>query len=410
MKKRLVGILVVMVLLSAGVAVTGQASGLFNFSSQKTETVTISRAEYDRLSRYDTMDEVLQYIEAWYWQEPDVDKLIEYGIRGMMAGLEDPYSFYYNETEWAEMWEDDEGVYGGVGLELLGNVETNIVTITRVFRDTPAQRAGIHKGDILVRVEDIEVNAYTMNDAVKLMRGTVSEEVEIEVKRDGEYMTFHVPRDTIKINNVEYTLLPDQVGYIMLYKFAGESEKEFAAALKDLRGQGARSLIVDVRDNPGGWVTAAVEIADLFLDQGLLMYSEDRYGEREEYNTTAGKNDIPLVFLVNGTSASASEILSGGLQDLGRATLVGTKTFGKGIMQSVIGLNPISFNTYKEGFQMTIAQYFLSSGKAVHAIGITPDVISEMPEELASKLFELGDLSDPQLKDAWEVARQMGTE
>ena len=289
-----------------------------------------------------------------------------------------------------------------MGLELLGNAETNIVTITRVFRDTPAERAGVHKGDILVRVEDIEVNAYTMQNAVNVMRGTLNEEVEVEVKRGDEYITFRMPRATIVINRVEYTMLEDGVGYIMLYQFAGESEKEFAAALEDLRSQGAQSLIVDLRDNGGGWVSAAIDIADLFLDDGLLVYSQDRYGTKDEYKTKDGKDEIPLVFLVNGNSASASEILSGGLQDLGRATLVGTQTFGKGIIQTVI---PLNNNT--EGFQMTYAQYFLPSGKAVHKQGITPDVIAEMPQELANQLFPLGDLSDPQLKTAWETAKGM---
>lgn len=402
MKKRWAILCVAMVILLGSLAISGHASGLFDFSFSKKNTVTISQEEYDRLKKYSKMDEILQYIETWYWQEPDVDKLVETATRGLMAGLEDPYTFYYNEEEWKSMWEDDEGQYGGVGLELLGNAETNIVTITRVFRDTPAERAGVHKGDILVRVEDIEVNAYTMQNAVNVMRGTLNEEVEVEVKRGDEYITFRMPRATIVINRVEYTMLEDGVGYIMLYQFAGESEKEFAAALEDLRSQGAQSLIVDLRDNGGGWVSAAIDIADLFLDDGLLVYSQDRYGTKDEYKTKDGKDEIPLVFLVNGNSASASEILSGGLQDLGRATLVGTQTFGKGIIQTVI---PLNNNT--EGFQMTYAQYFLPSGKAVHKQGITPDVIAEMPQELANQLFPLGDLSDPQLKTAWETAKGM---
>ena len=385
-------------LLTAG----AHASGLFDFSFGKKDTVTISQEEYDRLKKYAQMDEILQYIEMWYLEEPDVDKLLESATRGLMSGLGDPYTFYYNEAEWKEMWEDDEGEYGGVGLELLGSAETNLVTITRVFRDTPAQRAGVRKGDILVRVEDIEVNAYTMQNAVNVMRGTLNEEVELEVRRNGEYITFRMPRATITVNRVEYTMLADGVGYIMLYQFAGESQKEFAAALSDLRAQGAQSLVVDLRDNGGGWVQAAIEIADLFLDEDVLVYTQDRFGTKDEYKTAAGEDDIPLVFLVNGHSASASEILAGGLQDKGRATLVGTQTFGKGIVQTVI---PLENNT--RGFQMTYAQYFLPSGTAVHKVGVAPDVLSEMPEDLASTLFELGDMSDPQLKTAWETARGM---
>ena len=403
MKKKILILCAVLVLILSTLAVTAQATGFYDFSTRQRETVTISREEYERLSRYAEMDTILQYLEAWYFEEFDTDALIENATRGLLYGLNDPYSFYYNEEEWTEMWEDDEGEYTGVGMELLGNAKDYSVTITRVFRDTPAERAGIRKGDILVRVEDVEVDFYSMQNAVNVMRGTESqlgEIVEIEVYRGEEFITFEVPRAIIHINRVEYTMLEDQVGYIMLYQFAGESQAEFAAALEDLKHQGAKSLIVDLRDNGGGWVDAAVDIADLFLDEGLLVYGQDRYGDRDEFKTTAGKDDIPLVMLVNGNSASASEILSGGLQDRGRATLVGTLTYGKGIMQTVIPLN-----NDKEGFQFTYSQYFLPSGAAVHKIGITPDVISEMPEELASTLFDLGDLNDPQLRDAWEVAK-----
>ena len=367
-------------------------------------TVTLSREEYDRLMRYQQMDEILQYIEAWYYQEPDTDALIENATRGLLYGLEDPYSYYYNAQEWTDMWADDEGEYGGIGLQLLGNYLDYSVTITRVFKDTPAQEAGVRKGDILVRVEDIEVTAYSMQDAVNVMRGTTNEIVEIEVLRGEEYITFRIPRAIIHVNRIEYTMLEDSVGYIALYEFAGESQTEFAAALQDLRSKGAKSLILDLRDNGGGWVDSAIFIADLFLDQQLLVYSQDRYGNKDTsgYFTKKGKDNIPLTILVNENSASSSEILAGGLQEAGRAKLVGVKTFGKGIIQTVI---PLNNNT--EGFQMTYAQYFLSNDQPVHKIGITPDVLAEMPEELKSTYFELGDMTDPQLKKAWEEAKSM---
>ena len=405
MKKKILTITLVLALLATAVMATGHASGFFDFSSKQRKTVTISQEEYDRLSRYAQMDTILQYIEAWYYEEPDVDALIENATRGLLYGLGDPYSFYYNEEEWAAEWDDDEGEYSGLGMELLGNAKDYTVTVTRVFRGAPAEQAGIRKGDILVRVEDIEVDFYSMTNAVNTMRGSEAEvgvAVEVEVLRNGEYLTFQVPRAIIHINRVEYTMLEDHVGYILLYQFAGKCQDEVAEALEDLRAQGAQSLVLDLRDNGGGWVDAAVDIADLFLDEEMLVYSQDRYGEKEEFKTTNGKDDIPLVFLVNGNSASASEILSGGLHDLGRAKVVGTQTYGKGIIQTLIGLNG-----NKEGFQFTYAQYYLPSGAAVHKIGIEPDVISEMPEELASSLFELGDLNDPQLRDAWQTAKDM---
>ena len=405
MQKKTAVLFILIAVLSSIVFITGHASGVMDYFSKREKTVTISQEEYDRLSRYAEMDAILQYIEEWYYQEPDVDALIENATRGLLYGLEDPYSFYYNEAEWTEMWEDDEGEYTGIGIQLLGSSQDYSVTITRVFSDTPAEKAGLKKGDILVRVEDIEVNVYSMQNAVNVMRGTMAElgkTVEIEVLRGGEYMTFQVPRAVILVNQVEYAMLEDQVGYIVLYQFAGESAKEFTAAMNALKDQGAKALVVDLRDNPGGWVDHATGIADLFLDGGILVYSEDRYRTREDINLTAGQDDIPLVMLVNGNSASSSEILAGSMQDRGRATLVGTQTFGKGIIQVVVPLN-----NDKNGFQMTYAQYYLPSGKEVHKIGITPDIICEMPEELVNKNFELGDMSDPQLKTAWEAAKSM---
>ncbi len=405
MKKRIVVLCTVIAVLCGMVVITGYASGVMDFFTKKDKTVTISQEEYDRLSRYEEMDTILQYIEYWYYQEPDVDALIENATRGLLYGLEDPYSFYYNEDEWTEMWEEDEGEYTGIGIQLLGSYQDYSVTITRVFRDTPAEKVGVKKGDILVRVEDIEVNVYSMQNAVNVMRGTMAElgkTVEIEVLRGGEYMTFQVPRAVVVVNQVEYAMLEDQVGYIVLYQFAGESAKEFSAAMDALKDQGAKALVVDLRDNPGGWVDHATGIADLFLDGGILVYSEDRYGTRDDIKLTAGQDNIPLAILVNGNSASSSEILAGSLQDRGRATIVGTQSFGKGIIQQVIPLNDD-----KNGFQMTVAQYFLPSGKEVHKIGITPDIICEMPEEMASQDFSLGDMSDPQLTAAWETAKSL---
>ena len=379
MKKRIIVLCAALLIFSAALMITGQASGLFDFSGQKQKTVTISQQEYERLSRYAKMDEILQYVEAWYYQEPDVDALIESATRGLLYGLDDPYSFYYNSQEWTDLWADDEGEYAGIGLQLLGNYLDYTVTVTRVFEGTPAQQAGIRKGDLLVRVEDIEVDAYSMQNAVNVMRGKVGEEVEIEIYRNGEYIVFQVPRAIIHVNRIEYTMLEDNVGYIVLYEFAGESQQEFADALAALKQQGATSLVVDLRDNGGGWVDAAIDIADLFLDKQVLVYSQDRYGNKEEYKTKNGKDDIPLVILVNENSASSSEILSGGLQAAGRAEVVGTLTFGKGIIQTVITLSDQT-----DGFQMTYAQYFLSNDQAVHKIGITPDQTVEMPEDLKS--------------------------
>lgn len=402
MKKRFISALLIVITLVA-VSFSAHAAGLLDFL-KPAETVTISVDEYNRLKKYEKLDMVLQYVQNWYYQKTDRDTLLEGAIQGMLYSLEDPYSFYYSPEDWATMWEDDEGEYAGIGLNLLGSYLDYSVTVIRVFRDTPAQQAGVRKGDILVRVEDIEVDAYSMQDAVDVMRGKVGEEVEIEVFRDGEYLTFTMPRAIIHVNRVESCMLENDVGYIALYEFAGECQKEFADELEKLQQQGAKALVVDLRDNPGGKVDSAVEIADLFMDRGELAYSMDRYETKESMKTKTGKTDIPVVFLVNENSASASEILSGGMQDQGLATLVGVKTFGKGIIQSVIPLDGMVIETSEDGFQMTVAQYYFPSGKAIHKIGIEPDVVVELPEEMKNQMFEIGDMTDPQLKAAWEEA------
>lgn len=395
---------IVIAVLCCGIAVSGQAAGLFDFFGSKNdgETVTISKTEYEQLKKFEKLNTVLQYIEQYYYQEPDEDAMIEMATRGLLAGLDDIYTFYYSPEEWKEMWADDDGEYAGIGIQLLGNYQDNTVFITRVFKNTPAEKAGLLRGDELIRVEDIAVDATTMQNAVNVMRGEENAPVEVEVRRGEESLVFSIPRAMIHVNRVEYTMLKNNVGYIALYEFAGDCAQAFENAMKELTDQGAEALVVDLRDNSGGWVDDAKNIGDLFLDRQLMFYSEDRYGNREENWTKDGKTDLPLVMLINEYSASSSEILAGSLQDAGRATLVGTTSYGKGIMQYVLPLEDIGSG--EDGFQFTVAQYYMPSGKVVHKVGIEPDVKVEMPEGMQSTYFQVGDLSDPQLAAAWEEA------
>lgn len=362
------------------------------------DTVTISRAEYERLQRYSEMDELMQLVEIYYYQEPDTDAMLENAERGLLYGLEDPYTYYYNPEQYAAMWEDDEGEYAGIGIQLMGSYETYLCTITRVFANSPAQEAGLRKGDILTRVEDLEVTAYTMQDAVDIMRGEVGKTVSITVDRDGQSIDFNVPRAVVHVNWVSSCMLEGNVGYIVLYEFSGDCATTFATQLDALVKQGATSLIIDLRDNPGGWVDAAIKIADLFLPKSTIAYTEMRDGTREYYSATDGASDLPLVVLQNENSASASEIMAGAFQDHKRATIVGTTSFGKGVVQYVL---PVG--TQGAGMQLTIAQYFTPNGNVVQKTGITPDVEVTLPEGDTNP-YQLGDLSDVQLKKAHEVA------
>lgn len=368
------------------------------FGSSRSDTVTIPREEYERLKQYALLDEVKQYVDAYFYEEPNTQDMMDGAIQGLLAGLGDAYSFYYPQEAWAKMKEDDSGKYAGIGVMMLGNHKDSSVTIVRVFKDTPAERAGLKKGDIFYTVEDISVSTATMQDAVDIMRGIPGEKVHIEIIRNGEVIPFDLVKANIVVNRAEHKMIDSKVGYIILYEFAGGSMEAFREAYDDLKAQGMQHLIFDLRDNPGGWVGDAETIGDIFLDKKLLYYTQDRSQRRREHVTQPGADTMPLTVLVNGNSASASEILAAALQDHKRAQIVGTTTFGKGVIQYVVPLD-----NDKSGFQFTAAQYFSPLGRKVHKEGITPDLVVEMPEELQDKLFETADLADPQLAAAYEA-------
>ena len=402
-KGRYLAIFAAVVVLLTGCSLfpTGTADSIF----RDLNSVTITQEQYDeyeKLKRFAEMNELLEIVEAYYYQEPDVSAMLENAARGLLYGLQDPYTYYYNPQEYADMWADDEGEYAGIGIQIMASYETYLCTITRVFVDTPAQAAGLHKGDILKTVNDLEVTAYTLQEAVDIMRGQVGETVNITIQRGDAQMDFVIPRAVIHVNYVSSMMLDDQIGYIALYEFSGDCSAMFSQQLDELIAAGAKGVVIDLRDNPGGWVDDAVKLADIFLPECMVTYMEDRYGARQTYTATAGALELPLVALINENSASSSELLAGALQDYGRATLVGTTTFGKGIVQYVL---PVGQDG--AGMQLTAEQYYTPNGNAVHKVGITPDIISELPEGADTITYELGDMNDTQLKDAYEAMQKL---
>lgn len=368
--------------------------------SEDGNSVTISREEYERYQKLDTVLTIMDYVQEGFYEDVEEEKLLQGAAAGVLAATGDPYTFYYAPEDYAALWEDDEGEYAGVGIQISASYLTGICTISRVFDNGPAKEAGVHKGDILYQVEDLMVNAYNLQDAVDIMRGTPGTTVKVVFKRGEEELTFDLMRAQINVNRIESTMLTEDIGYIFLYEFAGDCAEKFSAALKELEAQGAKGLIIDLRDNPGGWVNDAESIGDLFLDEGIMCYLEYKDGTREYYRTRKGKTDMPLVVLVNENSASSSEILTGALKDRAGATVVGVQSYGKGIVQSVL---PVGDDG--SGMQMTIAQYYTPNGNAVHKIGITPDVECPLPEG-DNGMYEFADLADPQLARALEVMRE----
>lgn len=363
------------------------------------DTVTISREEYERYQQFDVLLELMDMATLYYYEETDPQAMLDGAANGLLQGLGDPYTFYYTPEEFAELWEDDEGEYAGVGIQISTSYLTGLCTISRVFDNGPAREAGIHKGDILYMVEDMYVNSSTINDAVDIMRGVPGTDVNVVVLRGTEELSFTLTRATITVNRIESGMLNDKVGYIYLYEFAGDCSVEFERHLRALETQGMEGLIIDLRDNPGGWVDDAEEIADLFLNKGMVCYLQYKDGSREYYRTSNDDDDrlnFPLVILVNENSASSSEILTGALKDRANATVVGVQTYGKGIVQSVVNLDGGA------GMQMTVAQYYTPNGNAVHRLGITPDVEVHLEQD-DNGMYEFGDLADPQLAKALEV-------
>lgn len=385
-----------------GAALSACATGFFLGTKGKEKTVTITREEYDRLKQFERLDELMQIVNAFYYEEPDTDAMLEYAAIGLMVGLDDPYSFYYTPEDYASMNENVEGTYAGIGTQLLVDPEDTLMMVTRVFKGSPAEAAGVLSGDKIIGVDGVGYTGYEQNQAVAAMRGEPGTEVTITVLRGEETMDLTVQRAQIEMNYVEYEMLEDAIGYVIVYDFMGDAADGFKEAVSYFQQQGAKGMILDLRSNGGGLVTDAVAIADVLLPEGVIVSTEDRYGNRTEERSDEEALGLPLAVLVNGYSASASEIVAGAVKDTGVGTLVGEKTFGKGIMQAVF-----PFDSDGAGMQLTVARYFTPSGTCIHGIGIEPDVPVQQAEDVKLR-YGINNIprdKDVQLQKAVEVVR-----
>ena len=349
------------------------------------------------------VDEINSLIDKYYYFDVDRDKQEEALYDGIMDGLDDPYSVYYTKEEYAELQEDTSGEYVGIGAVVTMNSDMR-VEIVRPIKNSPAEQAGLKAGDILVQVDDTEITDQELFVVVDMIRGEEGTKAHLKIYRQGEsdYLEFDVERRTVENYTVESEMLDDQVGYIAVTQFNDNTAQEFEDAIDEVQANGAKAAIIDLRDNPGGLLTAVVDMCDYIMDDGVIVSTKDRDGNvLGEYKDT-GKHsvDIPLVVLVNGNSASASEIFSGAMQDSGKAKLVGTTTFGKGIVQSVI---PLSDGT---AVKLTVAKYFTPNGNDIHKKGITPDYEVELPDGQTSAV-NIDRADDTQLQKAQEVIAEM---
>lgn len=339
------------------------------------------------------------YIRAYSLEEVD-DKLLEdYLYYGLVAGLEDPYAAYYNEEETQSMLDSSSGSYCGIGAVFSQNMMTGIVTVSRVYEGFPAFEAGILPEDILYMVEGEDITGQDLTNVVTKIKGEEGTEVTISMLRGEEVIDFTMKRMVVEVPTVEYEMLDANVGYIMITEFDGVTSTQFSDGLTDLHEQGMKSLVIDLRNNGGGSVDAVCEIADELLPEGLIVYTEYNDGERVDRESDAQCIELPMAVLMNGASASASEILAGALQDYGVATIVGTQSYGKGIVQSVLDLQDGT------ALKLTTAKYYTPNGNNIHEIGITPDVEVDLPEELKTEVT-LSYEEDVQLQKAIEVLQQ----
>ena len=335
------------------------------------------------------MQELQSYIDRFYLFDYDEEN-VESGIyKGMMAGLGDVYTNYYTPEEYASFMESSNGSYSGIGAMLSQDYNTGIITVVKVFEGSPAAEAGVQPDDILYKVKGEEVTGMDLNLVVSDLKGEEGTDVEASFMRGTDVLDLTLTRRSIEVPTVEYRLITDKIGYISISEFDDVTDDQFIAALDDLNSQGMENLIIDLRDNGGGLVDVTCNILDELLPEGLIVYTEDKYGNRqEEYSDAEHYFDGKMAVLVNGNSASASEIFAGAIKDYGVGTLIGTQTFGKGIVQSLFPLSDGS------AIKITVSRYYTPAGNNIHEVGIAPDIVLDKDTESAD---------DNQLQKAIEV-------
>jgi len=347
--------------------------------------ITFSRfalSETERKAKDDLYREVelfsyaLTTVDSEYVDQPKAKDLIYGSLKGLLASL-DPHSQFLTPDDYNELKTETEGQFGGLGIEI--TVKDGLVTVVTPIDDTPAEKAGVKAGDRIVKINDEVARDFTIQDAVKRLRGKPGTDVTISVLREGEdkLLEFKITREIIKIKDIkEAKILEDKIGYIRLSEFRENTTKEFAKAMEALKKEGADSLVLDLRNNPGGPLTVAIKVSEIFLPEGKVIVStKGRHPDQDMVFKSKNKSsdylNWPIAVLINEGSASGSEILAGALQDNKKAVIVGTKSFGKGSVQTVLPLPDGS------ALRLTTSKYLTPSGRSIHGLGIQPDVVVE---------------------------------
>jgi len=347
-------------------------------------------------SSFDKLYEVRDVINSQYYQDIDQDALVEGAIKGMVNSVGDPYTVFFNAEEYEDFNDDGQGNYVGIGV-IVGIKEDRIVVITP-FEGSPAFKAGLRSGDFITKVEGVEYKGTDLDKAVSVIKGEEGQPVTITIMRDGIEEDVTIVRASITMVNVESEMLEGDIAHVTMLQFSNDTAKQVREAMEDLKSQGAKGYILDLRGNPGGFLDEAVDVASLFVGKDkTILYTLDKYDQKKEYRSKGGDFiGEPLVVLIDEGSASASEVVSGALKDYGAATLVGQKSFGKGIVQMVFEVGD------NEGVKVTVSSYYSPNGINIHGEGIVPDVEVQIPEHAEAPLTIE---NDTQLQKAVEVLR-----
>lgn len=329
-----------------------------------------------------------------YEDEVDEDQMTEGLYAGYLAALQDPYTMYFTEEETKELFQSVSGEFYGIGAMLSQDATSGTITITQVYEDSPAEKAGMREGDILVQIDDHRITEKSLDEIVTWIKGEQGTEVVLHVLRDGKDVELKAVRDIVKTVTVQYEMKDDGIGYLYIQEFDDVTVDQFKEGLEALESQGMKGLVIDIRNNPGGNLDTVVEMLQMLLPEGDVVSIRNRDGEQEKY-TCDGEHafDKPLAVLVNQYSASASEIFSGAIQDYGIGEIVGMTTYGKGVVQDILNLGDGT------SMKLTTAEYFLPSGRSINKQGITPDVEVEFAYDEANPEY------DNQLEKAMDVVR-----
>ena len=331
-----------------------------------------------------------RFIETHYVNDTDDTKLIDAAMDGMVKSLDDPHSNYLSPEMYKRLMEQTEGSFGGIGI-VMGKDNDDNIKIVAVMEDSPGQKAGLLEGDQIIAVDNTPVNAMQFEDVATHVRGEVGTDVVITIQRDNAQQDITITRDNIKLKTVGHKMLDNNIGYIQIVSFSEDTAKEFNDAYADLESQGMKGLILDLRNNPGGLLTTCVDIAKKLVPQGEIVSIVDKDGHKDTFTSDLAQLNYPVAVLINKNSASASEILSGAIQDTKAGTIIGETSYGKGSVQTVLPM------LGDDAVKLTIAKYYTPSGRSIDKVGIVPDIEIKLPEDMSV---------DTQLNKALEIINE----